>query len=150
MTNAERARRLAERIDQQVKRSAGKGLDAARIFLAARVKETINVPAPRRLVKSARGGRYYRATEPAIPGAPIRKVTGRAQQSVTSEISADGLKATVGLQARSDRGFNYPKHHERKGAGKHSGQHPFLLPTAMRWLGQLRTIIGQAIKFGWG
>jgi hypothetical protein len=56
----ERARKIRERIDLQVRRGADRGVEAAGVFLAARVRETINVPAPKRKLP---GGGYRGITE---------------------------------------------------------------------------------------
>ena len=63
------AQKMAERVRQEVERAANKGLTAAAIFLAARVKEVLNVKAPMRKV----GGRWV-VTARATPG---RGGTGR-------------------------------------------------------------------------
>lgn len=150
-SNADKARRLAERISQQVKRAAGKGLNAARIFLTARIKETLSVPAPRIRVKSPGGDISYRATTPAIPGAPPRKLSGRLRGSVTSEMQGES-RAVIGVSAKgmpsvkSPMGFPYPAYHELKGLGAMSGQHPFLIPTVVRWRSAIRKIMGGGIR----
>lgn len=136
----QRAAELAARIEREVRDAAGAGLDAARLFLEARVRETLSVPAPRK--KTPGGG--YRATARAVPGAPPRKLTGRLRQSVASRMES-GTKAVVGVGARGNppRRFNYPLYHERKQAGRPgSGKHPFLAPTVTKWRQQLAAIVG--------
>ncbi len=145
MTNAERARRLAEKIAEQVRRGAGKGLNAGRIFLAARIKEMLSIPAPRKRVKTGGGDIYYRATAPAIPGAPPRKLSGKLRQSVTSEMRGQD-RAVVGVSARSVKNFNYPLYHEVKGQGQLSGRHPFMLPTLAKYRAELKKILGRGIS----
>lgn len=132
---------LAQRIALQAQRAAGKGLDATRVFLTSRVKETLSVPAPRQRVQTSTGAIYYRATVPAVPGMPPRKLSGRLRTSVTSERVSERT-AIVGVQARSPKGFNYPRFHEIRGPSQHSGRHPFLVPTAKRWRTELRKIMG--------
>lgn len=135
---------LARRLADQVQRAAGKGLDAARVFLTSRVKETLSVPAPRVRVKTTTGDVYYRATVPATPKAPPRKLSGRLRTSVTSERLSERL-AIVGAKARSPAGFNYPRFHELRGAADYSGEHPFLVPTAWRWRKALLEIMGKTL-----
>jgi hypothetical protein len=66
-------------------RAAGRGLEAATVFLETAIKETLSVPAPRVLLTDRKGGRYYVAGyqtyDPATakafflwPGAPPRKL----------------------------------------------------------------------------
>lgn len=140
---------LAYKIRREVILSAGKGLDYARVFLAARLKETMSVSAPRKRVTPAGGGiPYYRATTPATVGAPIRKVSGKAQQSVTS-LMVSPVKAVVGVNAKSEKGFNYPKFHEIATPGNvHSGQHKFMEPTVQKYERDLLVIVGEAITIG--
>jgi len=157
VNNTDKARQLAEKIAKQVTRGAGKGLNAGRVFLAARIKEALSVPAPRRAVRGppAPGKRLgpiirYVATTPAMPGAPPRKLSGRLRTSVTS-IMLNDLTAVVGTNASSEPsskyplGFQYPAYHEIVGFGgfKRSGGHPFIAPTAKKWKGTLAVIIGR-------
>jgi hypothetical protein len=157
-SNAQRARKLKEKIERQLRRSAGKGLKAAAIFLMNRVKETVSVPAPRRRVvagpKSQHPGEaYYVATSPAIKGAPPRKLSGRLRQSVGYKMKT-ALRAVVFVNARSlpskgyPGGFNYPRYHEKKGFGARSGEHPFLLVTVNKYRRELKKIMYAEIKKG--
>jgi hypothetical protein len=145
MPDPRRVRALAVRIAMQVSRAAAKGVDAAAIFLAARVKETLSVPAPRKKVVTSAGDIEYRATVRAIPGAPPRKLSGKMRQSVTYQLSAQRPRgrgpasAVVGLKARSKRGVNYPRILEYKG-------HPYLMKTARQYRRELTTIVGRSIK----
>ncbi len=124
-----------QQIADEAARAAGKGIQAAAIFLTSRIKELISVPAPRVRVLGKRGKAagilYYRATTPATPGAPPRKLSGTLRQGVTVEMSADGLSATVGA------GVPYARRHE-------FGGHAFLRPSLERWQGELAAIIGKA------
>ncbi len=142
--NMQKAKVLAARITEQVQRRAGAGVKAAAIFLAARLKETVSVPAPRKRVVSGMGDISYRATMRAVRGAPPRKLSGRLRQSITYAmfIPNRGTKPTaavVGVKARSLKGFNYPKHLERRG-------HPFMAPTVRRWRTELRAIVGRFVR----
>lgn len=138
MTNEQKMAELAKKIQGEVLRSAGKGLNAARLFLVARIKETISVPAPRKLVSPPGGTPYYRATTPATVGAPIRKLSGRTRSSVTSTMVSE-TEAEIGTTAKSDKGFNYPRYHEEH-------DHAFLLPTLEKYLKEVGTILGQEIR----
>jgi hypothetical protein len=132
---------LSRKIAMEVQRATGKGLNAARIFLSSRVKETLSVPAPRRRVKSLSGEISYVATTPAQIGAPPRKLSGRLRSSVNSAMISDRL-AYVGVSARSVKGFNYPRYHEE------SGKHPFLLVTVLRYRREIETIFGKSLRIG--
>lgn len=153
---AERNRRALqkrqERIARQLERGAGKGVEAAVRFLAARIKETVSVPAPKRAIRGVRlpGKRLgpivgYRATTAAIKGAPPRVVTNKLRSGVTHKMLTPHV-GLVGVHARSlpskryPGGFNYPRHHELN-------DHPFILPTVRRYRRELRTIVGSAVKF---
>lgn len=133
----------AQKIAEQVQRRAGAGVKAAAVFLAARIKETVSVPAPRRRVVNKVGDIRYVATSRAIPGAPPRKLSGKMRQSVTYELPGvtDKLraKAVVGVKARSKNGFNYPKKLEKRG-------HPFMMPTVRKYRRDLVAIIGAKMK----
>jgi hypothetical protein len=138
--NRERARRLKERIADNIRRGAGKGIEAAGMFLASRVRDALNVSAPKRRLP---GGGYV-VTQRATPGAPMRKVTGVARRSVYSQLLASSTRkliAVVGMNARSPKGFNYPRHWEYNG-------HPVLKPMSERYADALKTIVGAEIKMG--
>jgi hypothetical protein len=157
------AAKIAARIRVQVTRAAGRGVQAASRFLAGRIKEALSVPAPRRAVRASplpgqkRGGiLYYRATTPAIPGAPPRKLSGRLRTSVVAT-TLSPTAAAVGANARANpsraypRGFNYPKYHEtgdqnRGGGALGEGPHPFIAPTATKYRRELAAIVGKPIK----
>ncbi len=124
-----------QQIADEAARAAGRGLQAAAIFLTSRIKELISVPAPRVRVLGKRGKAagilYYRATTPATPGAPPRKLSGDLRQRVTVEMGTDGLSAIVGANVP------YARRHE-------FGGHAFLRPSLERWQGELAAIIGKA------
>ncbi len=139
MTNEERAKRLAERIKQEAIRSAGKGAKAATIFLYSRVKETLNVRAPRKLVHGVRGDHYV-ATTPATPGAPMRRVSGDAQRSLFWN-GVGPNTYVIGITAKSPSGFSYPKYHElQEEESPGSGQHQSIVPTVKRYQKELANI----------
>jgi hypothetical protein len=160
----EAARLLGLKIEAEVKRAAGMGLAAAIRFLAARVKEALNVPHPARTLykNKATGERYYHAARfiKATPNAPPRKITGRLQGSITSEMISP-LEGVVGSNARAPAtgmkgawqsfgfdpemqqrlgisGANYPAIHEH-------GSHKFLQPTFEKYEREVTTIVGQPV-----
>lgn len=134
----------AERIAAAVKRGAGKGLAAAGLFLVARIKEALSVPAPKRRVVSHAGEIYYRATAPAVKGAPPRKVSGVMQRSVT--LVKRGEDVIISVPAKGEKGFSYPRYHEVKTPGQAgSGLHPYARVTARKYARELATIAGGAI-----
>lgn len=137
--NAEVAAKLAARIKQQVERGANKGLEAGLIFLGARVREMMSVPAPRKRVKDAGGNISYRATTRATPGAPIRKLSGKARASVTTRMVGPN-HGILSVKARSVKGFNYPRAHELRTG------HAFIAPTVAKYKRELMAIIGKGIK----
>ncbi len=162
MTNTEKAAALAQKIDRQVKAAAGRGLNSARLFIEGRVKETASVKAPTRRSKS---GRLY-ATTRATPGAPLRVVSGRFRQSITSEMVSE-TEAIVGSNARApvaiqrartiivsvhgvaqQGGFNYPAYHSIDNwhgyAG--AGQHKTFQPVFEQYRDQMAIIVGGAVK----
>jgi len=145
------AAEIAAKIAEQVKRAAGKGLNAARIFLTSRIKEELSVPAPREKVVGHAGEIYYRATTPAIKGAPPRKLSGRLRTSITSKMQSETL-AIIGASAlgmpskKYPRGFPYPLYHEEPGHGKGSGKHPFMMSTYHKYRNEVLRILGVEVK----
>lgn len=131
-TPAQVAKLLAARIKAQVERGASKGTQAAAVFLVARIKETLSVPAPRKRVTSFAGVVYYKATTKATPGAPPRKVSGRLRSSITYAIISP-KEAWVGTNV------HYAKPLERKG-------HKFLGPTYDKYRTELNKIIGSGTR----
>jgi hypothetical protein len=130
--NAQRAALIAERIKAQIEKNIGKGVNAARMFLVARVKEALSEPAPRIIVKDRSGNKYYRATTKAIKGNPPRKLSGKLRSSVFSKMLTK-TSFVIGAKAKSDKGFPYSLYHEKKGYGKKSGMHPYIAPTIAKW-----------------
>lgn len=163
MTKAERnrvaAEKLRKRIVEQTEKAAGKGVEAAVRFLAARVKETLSIAAPKKAVRGMpMPGKklgpilYYRVTTPAFPGAPPRLVSGRMRLGVAHRMERP-LLGIVGVHARGEPsnnypgGFNYPKHHEvgdTEELGK--GEHPYLLPTVKKYRKELKRILKAELK----
>ena len=157
--NREAARKLKERIKLQLKRGAGKGLEAAVRFLAARIKEAVSVPAPKQAIRGTplAGKRLgpilgYRATTSALKGASPRVLSGKLRQGVTHKM----LTPTVGLVGTHARslpskkhplGFDYPRYHE---LGKDDlwggGKHQFIRPTVKKYRKELRLIVGTEVK----
>lgn len=150
LTNEQRVALLIVKIKKQVDKSAGRGLNAARVFLTARIKEALSVPAPRKAVRAAplpgqkKGGiLYYRAATPATVGAPPRKLSSRLRTSTTSAMLTTNT-AVIGSKARGNptvsrpEGMNYPLYHEQH-------DHPFIAPTVERWKKELVKICGKAV-----
>lgn len=161
-TLEEKAAKLAESIARQVEKSAGKGLQKAILFAEARVKEEASVKAPTRTSAS---GRVY-ATEKATPGAPLRVVTGRFRQSITSYMQ-DENTGVVGSNARApisesaaaikrifgvsvEDGFPYINYHEIPGFDgyKNAGKHQTFQPTFAKYMKELAVIVGSEVKVG--
>lgn len=149
---AQKAKDLADKIAKQILRGAGKGINAGRIFLAARIKETLSVPAPRKKIWDKHGNFEWVATTAATPGAPPRKVSGKLRSSVWS-IMLSETEAMVGANARSKpktrwpQGFPYPIYHEVKDPSHpKSGQHTFVIPTFSKWKAALEIIIGAEVN----
>ncbi len=96
----------------QVNKAAQKGLKAAAIFLASRMKEAVSVPAPRGAWKSGTsyGWGMHKTTNSYIalikhgqPGMPPRKLSGRLRQTITWEVSSSGDTARVGTNLKVGR-----------------------------------------------
>lgn len=155
-SNAEIAALLAAKIAQQVQRGAGKGLQTALTFLAARVRETVSVPAPRKAVRGIPGpGKkrgailYYRATTRAVPGAPPRKLSGKLRQSIWSKMLTP-TKGVIGANARgypshgNPRGANYPAILETTKNLRR--RHAFIMPTVVKYRREVAAIMGRELK----
>ena len=159
--NAAAARKLKAKITLQLKRGAGKGVEAACRFLVARIKETVSVPAPKITIRGTplpgkKKGPIlgYRGTSSAIKGAPPRVLSGRLRQGVTHKMLSPIL-GMVGVHARSEpsrkhpAGFNYPRFHEtgeEEGDNLGEGEHPFILPTVEKYQREIRIIIGKEAR----
>ncbi len=143
LSATERAARLAQKIAAEVERGASKGLEAGMRFIVARVKEEASVKAKTKTSKKT--GRKY-AVERAIPGAPMRVVTGLFRQKITGQMEGK-FKAVVGSKARSEKGFDYPRYHSIVTAEYvMSGQHKTFQPVFYRFKVQLGIIIGKEVK----
>lgn len=125
----------ADRILREVKAKARLGLKAATIFLSARVKEILSVPAPRKLVKPRFGVPYYRATSPASPGAPPRKLSGELRRSIAWEMRQNDTVGRVGTN------LVYARRLEEQG-------HTFLTRAVQLYQDEIKTIMGRAFQRG--
>jgi hypothetical protein len=76
------------------------GLKAAGVFLAARTREILSTPAPKKRAKSALGATHFRAATRATPGAPPRLLTGRLRGSVTWKLRDDRRAVRFGSNVR--------------------------------------------------
>lgn len=152
------ARKLKEQIARQLKAGAGKGAEAAVRFLAARIKEAVSVPAPKKAIRALPlpGKKLgpilgYRATTPAVKDAPPRVVSGKLRQGLTTKMLSP-TKGVVGVHARAvptrkyPAGFNYPKHHELGSKEQWGGgEHRFIKPTVEKYRKELRVLAGAKV-----
>jgi phage gpG-like protein len=120
--------KTSRQIGDEVKRLAGRGVAAAAYFYAARVKEVLSVPAPRRNYITRKKVKRVVASTPATPGAPPRKLTGRLRGSIATLVQDGGKRARVGTNVI------YARRHEL-------GTHPFLMPTLRKHLKDIQRII---------
>jgi len=123
------------KIAEEIKRRAGQGLKAATIFLSSRIKEILSVPAPRKLVKPKYGAPYYRATTPATPGAPPRKLSGQLRRSIAWEMRQSDTVGRVGTN------MVYARRLEAQG-------HRFLTLAVEMYQNDIKTIMGRAFQVG--
>ncbi len=131
------AAKIAAKVMAQVKRAAGKGIDAVAIFLVSRMKETVNVP----------------SKGPAIPYDPVRKRSGELQRRLFAEkVETDrGIRLGLGSSAKSSQGFPYPKYHEDPvmGALGYAGMHAFVKPTIKQYRPEITVILGKNFSLSW-
>lgn len=164
-----------DRIEQDLKRSLGAGLRAASIFLVARTKETLSVPAPRVWLNSASGERYLVAGwERNRPGLTKRTSTGsrlvrdkKTGALVRRNVSYEPSFATKGapprkLSGRLRASIDYEVSNEGLVAyvgtnviyaARHEfGTHPFLSVTLNQFRKEIEAIVGQQTsqQFGRG
>ena len=112
-----------EKLRQQIERAAGRGVQAAAIFLVARVKEILSVPAPRRIAWHQSKGvfvRSYQAKTRATPGAPPRKLSGKLRASINYAMEGP-MRARVGTRIKYARPLELRMNHQ------------FLRPTAVKF-----------------
>lgn len=123
-----------QQLQDEIMRKAGKGVKSASYFVQARMKEILSVPAPRKRVTSKKGVVYYRATTPALLGAPPRKLSGRLRASIAVEfLTLEG----VGEVGRIGTNVPYGRVHEE-------GFHQWLVPVMRRYrAGIVQIILGQ-------
>lgn len=128
--------KTTDQINLEIMRLANRGVGAAAYFFAARLREVLSIPAPRRLVTSARGVRYYVATTPATPGAPPRKLSGTLRRSVAVKLDPSGNSARVGTSPF------YGLHLEK------NTSHAYLVPTLKKNIDAIAHIIGTTFSTG--
>ncbi len=112
-----------EKLWEQIERAAGKGVQAGAIFLVARVKEVLSVPAPRRISWGRSKGvfvRSYQATTKATPGHPPRKLSGKLRASINYAMEGP-MRARVGTKIKYGRPLEMRMNHQ------------FLRPTAAKF-----------------
>lgn len=134
------------RIKSDLNRSVGKGIAAAAIFLANRIREFLSVPAPRKITRGKDGVRYYRATTKATPGAPPRKLSGALRRSVGWILLERMTAARVGVFGGKEMAHQkpgtvgkYARKHERT-------DHKFISVMIEMWRPQLEAIIGRPFE----
>lgn len=110
-------------------------LEKTAITLQNRVRETLSEPPKggRRKVIGRSGVPFYVARNPATPGAPPRKITGRFRSTMAYMRLADNGGFRVGTNDIRGRPFETWMNH------------PFLMPTLDRCRGELEGIAGQPI-----
>lgn len=115
------------------------------MYLESKLKEILNVPAPRRVAIAGPrsrhvppGTRYFVATTPATPGAPPRKVSGFLQSHVTRK-QIDENTWQVGVW-----GVPYARRLEEE------MNHKYLAPTIEAEAENIARIVGQAIAVEFG
>lgn len=117
----------------QIKAEVNKRIEAGCVLIQNDLKQVLSVPAPRKRVLSKSGVIYYRATTPAIPGAPPRKLSGRQRSSITREMDRENLSGKVGTNVKP-----YPRYHEEH-------DHPFVSVTLVRVRGDLERVLGTGV-----
>lgn len=135
-----------QRLRSDFQRSAGRGIEAAAIFLANRIREFLSVPAPRKITVGRDGVRYYRATTKATPGAPPRKLSGAMRRSVGWIILERRVAARVGVfggkemeHQRPGQVGQYARRHERT-------NHKFISVMMDLFQPQLEQIVGRPFE----
>jgi hypothetical protein len=134
----------AWRFVSKVQRRLGFGkaiaLDEVGRFLVEKVKQKMSTPAPLN-----RG-----ALSTAIPGAPLRRVTGAARAGVRYRVVGDHILVMSDARSAPTRkypqGFAYPVYHESVNHGQPgSGQHPFVGPVFKEYAGEIKRILGRKV-----
>lgn len=103
-------------------------LRRAAVYLTNEIKETLSEPAPRARVLGASGSAYYRATTPATPGAPPRKITGRLRASIAYTVDPSNLTARIGTNVIYGPPLEF-------------GNHPFASVTLNKRRAELKQIL---------
>lgn len=138
--------RFTKRIESDLEKYSHKGLVKAGYFLRARIREVVSKPAPIRMTRNG----YPVAITKATAGDPPRMVRKRLRKSIRMRTNRFKNEVTIYVNARSDRGFNYPRYHEIQGLGSGSGKHKFIEPTVNRHIGDLDRIVGDHIMVSMG
>lgn len=113
---------------ERQRREAVRRLTKAAVHVTNAMKVKLSVPAPRERVTGRDGSVYYRATVPATPGAPPRKLSGRLRASIAYRVNPDSLTAVVGTPVV------YGPVHEY-------GNHPFARITLAEERGKVNAIL---------
>lgn len=129
---------IAAKMDLAVR---GRLAKAAKFF-EDKVKQVLNVRAPRVRVVSKLGEVYWRATTPAVKNAPPRRVTGLGRAGFTVKAESKSMLAAFN-SARSKTGFPYMDYHEGTVT---IGRHPYIRNTFIRFKAELEKIAGFKFK----
>lgn len=149
--NKEKAKAFAKKLRADLEAKKARGLKAAQIYLVGEIKQTLNVPAPKKMFRRADGSVGYRATTPAQLGAPPRKLSGDLQKGVSGTVEDDQIIINVMAKAypskRHPQGFNYAKYHEKVNPAQlGSGKHKYVEPTIDRCLKRMMAIIKEKMS----
>lgn len=95
---------------ERLQKSLVRGLKKGCIHMTNETKKLISVPAPRRRVVARDGSIYWRATTPATPGAPPRKLSGNLRRSVTYTVDENEFIGRIGTNVNYGRFLEYRNH----------------------------------------
>lgn len=95
---------------KRLEKSLVRGLTKGCIHMANETKKLISVPAPRRRVVARDGSIYWRATTPATPGAPPRKLSGNLRRSVAYIVDQNEFVGKIGTNVNYGRFLEYRNH----------------------------------------
>jgi hypothetical protein len=106
-----------DRVVNRLQAKIMRGLRAGAIALVNRTKQISSVAAPRKRTR-VNGRWVYRATTPATPGAPPRKVSGDFRRSLTYMMVPGSLRVRVGTSIIYGGTLERQDHHHVKRAMK--------------------------------
>lgn len=122
-----------------------KGLEAAAVYLVARIQDVLSIWAPHAKMKNPRNVKgcmaYFRATTKARYMAPPRLLNGCLKKSIKYKLVDAGSSKMV---ARVGTELFYGRIHEAGKSGLGRGRHPFIWPTVNKEKQRLLEIIAKA------